>query len=70
MALPKRIEVIREGPVARVLVDGEKLPFPIPREAVTVPVHPDEIPTVHLTLFAEQVDVVNKLHHDEKETGR
>ena len=70
MEIAKHIEVVREGPLARVLVDGEELPFPLPREAVTVPVHPDEIPTVHLTLFAERVDVVNKLHHDKEETGR
>lgn len=70
MARPQRIEVIRKGPTAHVLVDGVELPFSLPREAVTVPVHPDEFPTVHLTLFAERVDVVNQRRPDEKETDR
>jgi hypothetical protein len=70
MARPQRIEVIRKGPTARVLVDGVALPFSIPRDSVTVPVNPDEPPTVHLALFADRVDVVNQLHPDEKETDR
>lgn len=68
MAIPKRIEVIRVGAVARVLVDGQELPFTLPRETVAVEVHPDDMPTIRLALFAEQIDVVNKLH-DEKEEG-
>lgn len=68
MARPKRIQVIREGHVCRVLVDGVKLPFTLPRETVRVPVHPDDVPTVHLTLLADQVDVINKLHPHESET--
>lgn len=68
MTRPRHIEIVRKGPIARVLVDGEQLPFSLPREAVTVPVHPDELPAVHLTLFAERVDVSNQLHPDEEET--
>jgi hypothetical protein len=70
MGWPQRIEVVRRGAIARVLVDGVELPFALPREAVTVPVHPDEIPTVHLKLFADRVDVVNQLRPDEEETDR
>ncbi|AZM54167.1 hypothetical protein DMA15_17640 [Streptomyces sp. WAC 01529] len=70
MGIPHRIEVIREGSVGRVLVDGTQLPFPIPREAITVTVHPEEIPMITLHLFAEQVEVRNNLHADTKETGR
>ena len=70
MARPKRIEVIREGRIVRVLIDGEELPFALPRESVTVTVDPAEWPTVSLTLFADQVTVVNKLHSEEEETSR
>ncbi|MCZ9352990.1 hypothetical protein NGM36_25005 [Streptomyces mutabilis] len=70
MDRPKHIEVIRKGSIGHVLVDGVELPFALPREAITVPVHPDHRPTVHLTLFADRVDVVNQLHPDEKETDR
>jgi hypothetical protein len=68
MAIPKRIEVIRVGAVARILVDGKELPFTLPREAVTVEVHPDDMPTIRLALFAQRIDVVNTVH-DEKEEG-
>lgn len=70
MGKPQRIQVIRKGPTAHVLVDGTELPFALPREAVTVPVHPDEVPSVRLTLFAERVDVVNQLATEQKETDR
>lgn len=69
MAIPKRIEVIRAGARARVLVDGQELPFALARETVTVSVHPDEMPQVCLVLIAEQVDVVNTIG-DEKEEPR
>lgn len=69
MARPQRIEVIREGPYCRVLIDGEPLPYSIPRDSVTVPVNPDEMPTVHLALFADRVDVVNALHSEEEKTS-
>jgi hypothetical protein len=67
---PQRIEVIRKGPTVHVLVDGVEVPFPLLREAVIVSVDPDEMPTVHLTLFADRVDVVNQSHPDEEETTR
>ncbi|MFI1324547.1 hypothetical protein ACH4TI_15060 [Streptomyces rochei] len=70
MNRPKHIEVIRKGATGRLLVDGVELPFSLPREAIMIPVHPDAIPTVHLTLFADRVDVVNQRHPDEKETDR
>ncbi|MER7874828.1 hypothetical protein ABTY63_14895 [Streptomyces solisilvae] len=66
MAIPQRIEVIRAGTRARVLVDGQELPFALAREKVTVSVHPDEMPTVHLVLMARRVDVVNSVAGDEK----
>ncbi|MFE0720247.1 hypothetical protein ACFW23_04745 [Streptomyces rochei] len=70
MARPKRIDVIRKGRIGHVLVDGVELPFALPREAITVPVHPDQIPTVHLQLSADQVHVVNQCCPDEKETDQ
>ncbi|MFD3498781.1 hypothetical protein [Streptomyces sp. NPDC058678] len=66
---PQRIEVIRHGATCRVLIDGEPLPFSISRDSVTVPVDPDERPTVHLALFADRVDVVNYLHNEEETTA-
>jgi hypothetical protein len=69
MAIPQRIEVIRTGSVARVLVDGQELPFKLPRETIMVEVHPDDLPTIRLTLFAKRVDVINKFD-DEKEEPR
>lgn len=71
MARPARIEVIREGRVARVLIEGKELPFALPRASVTVAVHPDEMPTVTLTLFADEVTVVNRCSQpSERENSR
>lgn len=66
MGRPKRIQVIREGLRARVLVDGQELlPNAIPGDSdVTVDVRPDEMPTVRITLMADQVDVINTVHEE------
>ncbi|WP_299542020.1 hypothetical protein [uncultured Streptomyces sp.] len=56
------IAVIRTGPAARILVGGVEIPpEAILRDSVTVPVDPDEVPSVHLTLVAARVDVHNTL---------
>ena len=56
------ITVTREGRLARVIVDGVEIPpDAILRDSVTVPVDPDDIPTIHLTLIGARVDVLNTL---------
>jgi hypothetical protein len=71
MRQAKRIEVIRRGDLAHVLVDGEELPAAIPRDTeVIVSVGVDKRPTVTLTLTADRVDVFDSLHYDEEETDR
>jgi hypothetical protein len=68
MARPKQIRVQRRGAYAQVFVDGEELlPHAISRDSVVVAVSPDEVPTVTLTLVADQVDVINTLHENSKE---
>lgn len=64
MTRPRLIQVIRTGTLARVLVDGVELPYSIARDSVLVPVCPDDVPTVRLTLMADRVDVVNTLDEE------
>ncbi|MFH8369199.1 hypothetical protein [Streptomyces sp. NPDC018031] len=59
MHRPRHIEVIREGTAVRVLVDGQELPAIVDHDAVTVPVAPDDWPTVQLTLYADRITVTN-----------
>lgn len=68
MRPPALIEVIRKGPTARIVIDGAELPFPVSRDSVTVPVHPDERPTVQLSLYADRVHVINQATADEEES--
>lgn len=53
----------RQGRTARIVVNGGvEIPADaILRDSVSVPVDPDEVPTVHLTLIGVQVDVINTL---------
>ncbi|MDG9705543.1 hypothetical protein [Streptomyces sp. DH37] len=69
---PSHIEIIRRDGRLRVLIDGNELPCPIARaEPLDVPVHPDEMPLVRLTLIADTVTVTNTLHdQDEEESER
>ncbi|MGW9249755.1 hypothetical protein [Streptomyces badius] len=58
----ERITVTREGSHARIVVDGVEIPQnAILRDSVNVPVNPDDVPTVNLTLFGARVDVLNTL---------
>ncbi|MCI4045135.1 hypothetical protein [Streptomyces sp. TRM75563] len=58
----ERITVTREGERARIVVDGVEIPpDAIQRDSVDVPVDPDEVPAVHLTLIGARVDVLNTL---------
>lgn len=62
MKRPQLIEVIRAGERTRIVIDGQDLPYLGPRDApVVVSVAPDDIPTVTLTLMADQVNVINAL---------
>ncbi|MFF5958474.1 hypothetical protein [Streptomyces luteogriseus] len=70
MTRAKRIEVIRQGRICRVLVDGQELPAAIPLSSdVIVAVNPDDRPTVTVTLTADRVDVTDDLA-SEKDTDR
>lgn len=58
----KQITVTREGVTARIVVDGVEIPAgAILRNSVSVPVDPDEPPTVHLSLIGARLDVLNTL---------
>lgn len=60
MAIPDLIQIVRRGAAARVFIDGEELPAPIPRDtAVVAYVNPDELPTITITLMAHRIDVIN-----------
>lgn len=64
-----RITVTRKGPHASVIVDGVEIPgAAIRRNSVVVPVDPDEIPTVTLTLVARDVQATNT-HEGENPHG-
>jgi hypothetical protein len=56
------ITVTRQGRTTRIVVNGVEIPATaILRDSISVPVDPDEVPTVHLTLIGAQVDVINTL---------
>ncbi|WP_411118984.1 hypothetical protein [Streptomyces sp. 058-1L] len=58
----EQIIVTREGARARIVVDGVEIPAAaIERNSVDIPVDPDEVPSVHLTLIGARVDVLNTL---------
>ncbi|MEU9494585.1 hypothetical protein AB0D73_22830 [Streptomyces sp. NPDC048215] len=58
----QRITVTRAGHRACVVVDGVEIPpNAIGRHSVTVPVDPDEPPSVQLTLIGAHVEVLNTL---------
>ncbi|MFE9300832.1 hypothetical protein [Streptomyces sp. NPDC006856] len=58
----ERITVTREGDHARIVVDGLEIPAgAILRDSVIIPIDPDEMPAVHLTLIGARVDVLNTL---------
>lgn len=54
------IQVIREGTRVRIVVDGVEIPArAVMRHSCEVPVDPDEIPSLRLTLFGSRVEVLN-----------
>ncbi|MEU2149315.1 hypothetical protein ABZ741_34085 [Streptomyces globisporus] len=58
----QRITVTREGHRAHVVVDGVEIPpNAIGRHSLTVPVDPDEPPSIQLTLIGDVVEVLNTL---------
>ncbi|WP_435107791.1 hypothetical protein [Nocardiopsis synnemataformans] len=60
-----RITVTRQGLHASVVVDGVEIPgAAIRRDSVVVPVDPDEIPTVTLTLMARNAQATNTSEGD------
>lgn len=64
------ITVDRVGGTVVVLVDGVEIPAEaIRRHSLTVPVDPDEAPTIHLELIARRVEVTNTLNSEEAPRG-
>ncbi|MEU2450052.1 hypothetical protein ABZ605_08335 [Streptomyces sp. NPDC012765] len=62
----RRIEVVRTGRTTRVVVDGVEIPADaILRDSLTVPVNPDDRPTIVLALTADRVEVINTLEESE-----
>ncbi|MEU3600878.1 hypothetical protein ABZ714_19465 [Streptomyces sp. NPDC006798] len=54
------IRITREGTRTRIVVDGVEIPAgAIGRDSVRLPVDPDQVPSVTLTLLATTVDVLN-----------
>lgn len=56
-----QITVVRQGHIARVLLDGQELEHVARDKDVRVVVDPDGVPTVRVTLMARRVDVMNTL---------
>lgn len=70
MERARHISVVRRAGQLQVLVDGEDLAALLPCDShVVVSVHPDEHPTVTLTLMADRIDVVDALSEDQEETS-
>lgn len=69
MARPERIEVIRRGPLARILIDGQELGIDVARDGVRVDVDPDGMPSVHLRLLADHVLVDDRAYERTEPKG-
>jgi hypothetical protein len=59
MARTQLIEIVRQGETFTILVDGVEVPGSIARHSVSLPVDPDDYPSVTLTLFARRLTVDN-----------
>lgn len=55
--LAKTIEIVRQGQVASLFIDGEEFGYYIAREPIVTTTDADSFSTVNLTLVAERITV-------------